>query len=586
MTPAGLLFLVAVVISLLATLGAERLARRFDIVSRPTADRWHRMTIPLLGGIAIIAGSLSSLAMTRTRPEFVVLSFAGLAIALVGFVDDVRKLSPQVKLLAQILVAATLLRFGFVFHATGYELLDLFVTLFWVVGITNAFNLLDNMDGLAATVAVVAAAFRLLFFYWDADRTGMMVTAAFMGGLVGFLFRNFPPAKIFMGDMGSLFIGFFLAGLSLVPTAQPYSRGTAAVLVIPVLLLLIPIFDTAFVTATRLLRGHAVHVGGRDHTSHRLVAIGLSERKTIVFLAAVSAAAGGIAALSYDAGLSQTVVLLALLVIALVLFGIHLSRIRAIDTNDERNGGTVIRLLANFQYKRQVLTLLLDACLIPVAYYAAYVIRFEDTLPSYIQLFYGSVPAVLVIQLITLGAFGVYRGVWRYTGMSDLLRIAKATAVGTMATVVTLVYTARFSGFSRMVFVLDAVLLFVLITGSRVSFRLFAEVLRSKPESFQRVLVYGAGAGGELIVRELINNQGLERVPVGFLDDDRSKHRTRIHGIPVLGGAEDIAMVLNRHAVQEVVVSSPKIQGGMLDHVIDACNRLDVPVRRASIRLE
>jgi len=103
-TPAGLLFLVAVVISLLATLGAERLARRFDIVSRPTADRWHRMTIPLLGGISIIAGSLSSLAMTRTRPEFVVLSFAGLAIALVGFVDDVRKLSPQVKLLAQILV--------------------------------------------------------------------------------------------------------------------------------------------------------------------------------------------------------------------------------------------------------------------------------------------------------------------------------------------------------------------------------------------------------------------------------------------------------------------------------------------------
>ena len=83
-----------------------------------------------------------------------------------------------------------------------------------------------------------------------------------------------------------------------------------------------------------------------------------------------------------------------------------------------------------------------------------------------------------------------------------------------------------------------------------------------------------------------MNNQSLERVPVGFLDDDRSKHRTRIHGIPVLGGAEDIAMLLNRHAVQEVVVSSPKIQGGMLDHVIDACNRLDVPVRRASIRLE
>ena len=119
MTPAGPLFLVAVGISFIATLGVERLARRFDIVARPTADRWHRMTIPLLGGFAIVAGSLSSLAMTRTRPEFLVLGVAGLAIAFVGFVDDVRKLSPQVKLLAQILVAATLLRFGFVFRPTA-----------------------------------------------------------------------------------------------------------------------------------------------------------------------------------------------------------------------------------------------------------------------------------------------------------------------------------------------------------------------------------------------------------------------------------------------------------------------------------
>src|SRR5262249_3765176 len=233
------------------------------------------------------------------------------------------------------------------------------------------------------------------------------------------------------------------------PTAQPYSRGTAAVLIIPVLLLMIPIFDTTFVTATRLLKGRPVHVGGRDHTSHRLVAIGLSERKAVAFLAAVSAAAGGVAALSYDAGLSQTVVLLALLVIALVLFGIHLSRVRIVETPTERAGGTVLRLLDNFQYKRQVMTLLLDACLIPIAYYASYLVRFEDALPSQVPLFYSSVAVVLVIQLVTLAAFGVYRGVWRYTSMSDLVRIAKATLVGTVATVVTLVYTTRFSGFSR-----------------------------------------------------------------------------------------------------------------------------------------
>ncbi|MGH7388967.1 MAG: hypothetical protein ACREM3_05850 [Candidatus Rokuibacteriota bacterium] len=572
--------------ALILAFAAERVAHRLGVVARPATDRWHRKTVPLLGGVAIVAGTAVPLTVIEARPEFLVLAAASAAMAIVGLVDDVRALSPQGKLLAQIVIGALLLLFGFSFHPTGFELLDLFVTLFWIVGVTNAFNLLDNMDGLAASVAAVAAAFRLLFFYWDGDTGGMAVTAGFIGALGGFLVRNFPPAKIFMGDAGSLFVGFFLAGLSLVPSAHAYSRGTIAVLVVPVLLLLTPIFDTAFVTLTRVLRGSPVHVGGSDHTSHRLVAVGLGERKTVAFLAAVSTAAGGIAALSYGAGLSWTVVLLALLVIGLVLFGIHLSRVRAVEGAAGPNGGTVLRLLANFQYKRQVMTVLLDACLIPIAYYAAYLVRFEEEVGRYIGLFYRSVPAVLVIQLATLAIFGVYRGVWQFTSLSDLLRIGRATAIGTMGAVVALVYTTRFEGFSRTVFILDGVFLFVLVAGSRVSFRVFAEMLRPTPPSHQRVLVYGAGAGGELIVRELLNNPGLQRIPVGFVDDDRSKHQTRIHGVSVMGGSEDIEEIARRCAAQEVIISSGKIQGPGLDHVTDACQQLGIAVRRASIRLD
>ncbi len=586
MTSALSWFALAFALGLVLTLAAERLAFRLGVVARPAADRWHRKTVPLLGGVAIVGGALSPLAVAAARPEFLVLATASAAMAVVGLVDDVRKLSPQGKLLAQIVIAAVLLLLGFSFHPTGFELLDLFVTLFWLVGVTNAFNLLDNMDGLAASVAAVAAAFRLLFFYWDGDAGGMAVTAGFIGAVGGFLVRNFPPAKIFMGDAGSLFLGFFLAGLSLVPSAQAYSRGTIAVLVVPVLLLLIPIFDTAFVTVTRVLGGSPVHVGGRDHTSHRLVAVGLSERKTVAFLVAVSAAAGGVAALSYGAGLSRAVVLLALLVIALVLFGIHLSRVRVVERAVGSDGGTVLRVLANFQYKRQVMTLLLDACLIPIAYYAAYLVRFEESLDRHIDLFYRSVPTLLVIQLVTLAVFGVYRGVWRFTSLSDLLRIGRATAIGTMAGVVALVYTTRFEGFSRMVFVLDGIFLFVLVAGSRLSFRVFAEMLRPASPSHQRVLIYGAGAGGELVLRELLNNPGLQRTPVGFIDDDRSKHQTRIHGIPVLGGSEDIEVLARRCAAQEVIVSSGKIQGPSLDQVTEVCQHLGIAVRRASLRLE
>src|SRR5438445_464826 len=479
--------LVAFGLSVALTLVSERLARRFGLVARPVADRWHRQTIPMLGGIAIVVGTLvPAVVVARTSANFVALAIVATAMALVGLVDDVRRLSPQAKLLAQLLLGSVLLFLGFSLRLTGFPLADVLLTLFWVVGITNAFNLLDNMDGLSSTIAIVTAAFRLLFFVWEGDLAGALVTVAFIGAVGGFLTRNFPPAKIFMGDTGSLFLGFFLAGLSLVADQSPYSRGVAAVLIIPVLLLSIPIFDTAFVTVTRIMTGRRVGVGGRDHTSHRLVAIGLSERQTVLFLALLAASAGGVAVLSYRAGLGYAVVLLALLVIGLVLLGIHLGRVRVVQALERPDSGSVVRVLADFQYKRQVFTLLLV----------------------------------------------------------------------------------------------------VLVGGSRLSFRFLAEVLRGRPGAFAKVLIYGAGAGGELIVRELLNNHALERVPVGFVDDDRRKHATRIHGLPVFGGCEQLETLVREHGIAEVIVSSAKIHGNGLDAVTEVCGRLAVPLRRGVFRLE
>jgi UDP-GlcNAc:undecaprenyl-phosphate GlcNAc-1-phosphate transferase len=579
-------FLPAFAVSLTFTLLAERFAPKIGVVARPVADRWHRQTVPLLGGVAIILGTVGPMLLTgRGEFQFIVLALAAFAMGCVGLVDDVRALSPQIKLLAQILLAATLLQFGFVLRLTGFRFVDVFVTLLWLIAITNAFNLLDNMDGLSATIALVAAGFRLLFFQWEGEGEAVRVAAIFMGAIAGFLVRNFPPAKIFMGDAGSLFLGFFLAGLSL-GTERAYSRGVAAVLVIPVLLLLIPIFDTAFVTATRLMSGRSVAVGGRDHTSHRLVAIGLTERQTVLLLAALSAAVGGVAVLSYRVGVSQTVVVLALLVIALVLLGIYLSRVRIVQTAEERNGGAVLRLIADFQYKRQVMTLLLDVCLILVAYYAAYVIRFEQAFQQHRSELYSSLPIVLLVQLVTFAAFGLYRGIWQYTSVTDVLRMAKAVTVGTMVTMVVLVYTHSFRGFSRTVFILDWLLLIVLLGGSRASFRFLAEMFRLEPKSFQRVLIYGAGDGGELIVRELLNNPALQRVPIGFIDDDRGKHQTRIHGLPVFGGVEQLRELLSERRATELIVSSSKIRGNGLETVTEICHSFGVPVRRASFRLE
>jgi UDP-GlcNAc:undecaprenyl-phosphate GlcNAc-1-phosphate transferase len=578
---------VAFALGLGLTIGAERLSRRLGVVARPVADRWHRREVPLLGGVAIAMATVLPLAASgHMGSRLAVLVLGALAMSMMGLVDDLRPLKPQAKLLAQIVLAVALLNLGFVLPLTQSQFVNVFLTLFWIVGITNAFNLLDNMDGLATTIALVAAGYRLLFFGWDDDVVGARTAAAFLGALAGFLVRNFPPAKIFMGDAGSLFIGSFLAGLSLLDSDRTYSRGVAAVLLLPVLLLLIPIFDTAFVTLTRLLSGRRISVGGRDHTSHRLVAVGLTERQVLLVLAAIAMLSGALAGLSYQVGVSYTAVLVGVLAIALVLLGIFLSRVHVVTSAERPNGGAILRLLADFQYKRQVATLILDVCLIVIAYYAAYVIRFEEAFPDHRPRLYGSLPLLLLTQVVTLAAFGLYRPVWQYLSLGDVVRIVRASTTAVVASIVAFIYVNRFEGLSRTVFILDWVLLTGLLAGSRASFRLFGELFRGQPASFTRVVIYGAGDGGALIVRELLNNPDLRRVPVGFVDDDRDKHQRLIHGVPVLGSGEDIATIVRDRDVEEVIVSSAKINGNGFDRFRDACDQLGVAVRRASLQLE
>jgi len=526
-------------------------------------------TVPLVG----LPGSLWPLILTS------------LAMAAVGFLDDLRPLRPPVKFVVQLILATVLLGFGFELRLTGVPLIDVLLTLFWIVGITNAFNLLDNMDGLAAGIAVIAAGFRLLFFAMDGDWGGATVSAIFLGAVLGFLIRNFPPASIFMGDTGSLFVGFFLSGLCLA-SPYPYTRGVGAVLLFPVLLVLVPIFDTAFVTVTRILSGRPVSVGGRDHPSHCLVAIGISERKTVLLLYGLSIVSGLLAYVSYRVGLAYTLVLLAFLGLGLLALGIYLNRIQVVASEQVPEGGTTFKLLVDFPYKRQVSTIAVDLLLIILAYYTAYLLRFEGAFGLHAAWFFQSLPAVVVIQLAALTAFGAYRGIWRYTGLQDLLRLGQAVTAGAAGVVLYVVFAYRFEGYSRAVFVLDWLLLLVFIGATRLSFRLLAEVLRPRPEGFRRVLIYGAGDGGELAMREILNNPALERIPVGFLDDDPGKARTRIHGVPVLGGVERAGELIQKHGVGEVIISSGKIPDGRLKRLSEICEVHGIPVVRASLRLE
>jgi len=572
-------------IGVLLTMLIKPLALAAGAVAVPKADRWHRGRIPLLGGVAITgAVVLAAAVVPGLSGQAWRLIAAAAVLAVVGLVDDVRPIRPQTKLVAQLLVASALAGSGLTLGLTQVVALDQLITVVWLVGLSNAFNLLDNMDGLAAGIGFIASAFRLIFFLQDGNLEGAILAGILCGALAGFLVFNFQPASIFMGDTGSLFIGLMVGGLSVLgPLA--YSRGTFSVVLLPVLLLLVPLFDTTFVTIARTIAGRSVAQGGRDHTSHRLVALGLSERGAVLMLWGIAVVSGMVALLSYQYGLPYTVTLVGVLVLGVGVLAMQLGRQR-VYPESEAELPRFVAAVADFKFKRQVATVVIDAVLIVMAYYTAYLLRFEGSLETELPAFSRSLLVVLACQLASLAIFRTYQDLWRYAGLHDLVNLVKASTVGAAAAVLVLVFLERFEGYSRALFVIHWLLLNGLLAASRLSFRAIGELLPSPGHGATRTLVYGAGAGGVMVLREARTNRALDWHVVGFLDDDRHKQSTSVHGMPVLGGVEQLTRLLAEQRVEQVVVSTSSLDVERRAALLDACAEADVPVVQASLQFE
>jgi len=369
-------------------------------------------------------------------------------------------------------------------------------------------------------------------------------------------------------------------------------QNVLVVLWIPVLLLLIPIVDTTLVTVSRKFHGRPVSQGGRDHTSHRLVALGLSDRAAALVLWSLSAAAGGLAVLLRQLALPVVVLVVPAFGMALLLFLVFIGRVKVYEpvaAESESRGRAVLPTLADFAYKRRVFEVLNDLAIIVLAYYAAFLLRFDGALPhdEYSQ-FLSSLPVLISVQAMVLLALGLYRGLWRYTSMSDLATLIKAVGGAWVASVVVLALAYRLEGFSRGVLLMDAVLLMAGVTGSRVFFRLlrtYIERFREYPEA-RKALIYGAGDGGELLARELLNNRNLGLQPIGFLDDDPHKHGRVIHGLRVLGNLDRLSEITGSEAIDEVVVSTSKIDPDRFAALGLISQKAGIRTRRMRIALE
>ncbi|MCF6465040.1 glycosyltransferase family 4 protein [Clostridium sp. Cult2] len=295
-------FIISAIISLFMTPVARKLAIKFGAVDIPKDERRiHNKPMPLMGGLAIyIAILISSLLFLPIDKTLISIIIGGTIIFISGIIDDIKGLTPKAKLVFQI-IAAIILIFGDVkieaitnpFGEPGTLLslngFSIPITIFWVVGITNTLNLIDGLDGLAAGVAMIAS----LSFLFVANKFNyipvMIMSAIVAGSCLGFLPYNFNPAKIFMGDTGALFLGFILASLSIEGVMK--SVATIAV-VVPIIILGVPIFDTTFAIFRRLLNGRSIAEADKGHLHHRLLKMGYSQKKTVLILYSISAIFG------------------------------------------------------------------------------------------------------------------------------------------------------------------------------------------------------------------------------------------------------------------------------------------------------
>ena len=569
------------------------LAVRSGFVARPREDRWHRRPVALFGGVGIALVFFSCLAGFGVAAELPVLTISAAAMFVTGVVDDVLSLKPSTKLIAQIALASVLLFFDYRLNWVNSTTIDALLTLVWIVGLTNAFNLIDNMDGLCAGIAIVAGASLLIDLLPGAGGTRafyeVRYLAILLGATGGFLVYNLHPASIFMGDGGSLLLGFSFAATTL--SAGHPAPGPSDVLSIvagPVLVLLIPIFDTTLVTVSRRISGRRASQGGRDHSSHRLVAIGLSERRAVAPLWGLAAIGGVLGIGVGNFGQSTTVLLTAsAFLLAMVLFAAYLGGIRVYDENTAARKSELTPLVVEFMYKRRVAEVLLDFCLVVMCYYAAYRMRFEDPVEFMVNFptFSKSLPVIVAAQMVAFFAVGVYRGVWRYFGLSDTLVVARGVALGVTATMVVILGVYRFFAYSRTVFAIYAVLLLIAVTLSRASFRLVGEFLRRQRHAGRRVVIYGAGDGGGVVIRELLTHDSDIRIS-GFIDDDPRKAGVRVMGYPVLGGYSALSVLVTAASVDTIVISARTLPPERLNNLEVLCSTHNIELKRLRVGFE
>ena len=558
------------------------------LVAAPSGERWHERPTPVFGGVGIFAGLAAGVGAALAFGGIEASSelagiLGGCAILFVaGLLDDLYALPPLAKLAAQFAAAGVVLASGLTVELVGSDALAVPLGLLWLVGITNAFNLLDNMDGLAASLAAVSCAvFAADAIAADQGDLALVVALALGGACVGFLPFNLRPGRravVFMGDSGSQVIGFGLASLALA-SSWTTAGATLTSVLLPLLVLAIPILDTTLVTVRRTLERRPVTRGGTDHSSHRLVYYGLSEQQAVAALTLLAALLGA-TALAYNVLANPRVTAVGVLVsfVVLVQFASFLGDLEERERRAEP-GPAPSMWRAFLSHPRRLVEVLVDFAIVCTSFLVSYLL-FVDGRGTEVEraIFLATLPVLLAVRYVLFVVFGIYRRVWRFASARDLAAIAAAVGLSVPITIAIVASTQILPDFPIEIFLVDALLCTTLVAGSRFGLRQLSGLRESGPRSERsRVLIVGAGRSGRALAREL--SETADRRVVGFLDDNPRVRRRRVLGVTVLGSLEEAAAHVSATSPDEVLVTIPDAPSERLEVVVAACADAQIACR-------
>jgi UDP-GlcNAc:undecaprenyl-phosphate GlcNAc-1-phosphate transferase len=563
---------------------ARWLGFHFGITAGRAASSTDHELIPVFGGASIVAGILISLAAFAVLPPWVALGAGSLWI--VGAIDDAFELRPRQKLAAQVIVSTIVAAAMPRFALTPWPLVNFVAVVFWLTAASNAFNLIDGLDGLAAGTGIVIATAIAITSIIHLNLALAVTALAVAGALAGFMIFNFPPASIFMGDAGALPVGILLGVLSLRAGLLPNNSHLTR-FVYPILVMLMPLLDTGIVSVTRLATGNSISRHGLDHSHHRLLSLGLSERtavSTAWAIAAIGAACATAASLLPHPYLLTTLPFAMVAAAMIALFMMDLT----FDSNPPGLAYGYAQGLSRFilavGYKRRVAEALIDVALISAAYLGANLLRrnfvIDDATVTALTFGLGGV------LLATYPAFlltGVYRGIWRYTGLSDGIRFANASVLaGIFLVPASMLWPIYLSG---SVLILYVILLFNLLVLTRSSFQTIRQGIAYLSAPTERIVVVGAGRSGIAAATYIFSERKRGVRLVGFIDDDGFKQGKLVHGQRVLGTCSDLERVYRDSPFDLIMIADDELSRDRIERIRTFALRHDLSVRRFTIAL-